>query len=75
MRRAAEASASTDRIETTSRSVHLFTYVVGSALVWTLWGAVSVSAERWYWWPVAPFAGWMLVLILDLWHVYGSVRS
>lgn len=55
--------------------VHLFTYVVGSALVWTLWGAVSVSAERWYWWPVAPFAGWMLVLILDLWHVYGSVRS
>ena len=55
--------------------VHLFTYVVGSALFWTLWGAVSVSAERWYWWPVAPFAGWTLVLILHLWHVYGSVHS
>ena len=31
--------------------LHLFTYVVGNALFWTLWGAVSISTDRWYWWP------------------------
>lgn len=51
--------------------LHLFTYVVGNALFWTLWGAVSVSAEHWYWWPIVPLAGWTLVLALHLWHVYG----
>lgn len=50
--------------------LHLFTYLVGNALLWTLWGAISISANDWYWWPVVPFAGWTLVLALHLWHVY-----
>jgi 2TM domain len=60
-------------IETRRRraKLHLFTYVVGNALFWTLWGAVSVSAEHSYWWPVVPFVGWTLVLALHVWHVYG----
>lgn len=64
-------------IETRRRraKLHLFTYVVGNALFWALWGAVSLSAEHWYWWPVVPFAGWTLVLALHLWHVYGRGRS
>jgi len=50
--------------------LHLFTYIVGSAFVWTLWAAVSVSADRWYWWPIVPLAGWALVLAGHLWHAY-----
>lgn len=48
----------------------LLTYVVASALFWTLWAALSVSAERWYWWLVVPLAAWTLVLALHLWHAY-----
>ena len=55
--------------------LHLFTYVVGNALFWTLWGAVSISTDRWYWWPVPLFAGWTLVLALHLWHVYRRARG
>jgi hypothetical protein len=54
--------------------LHLFTFVVGNALFWTLLGAVSISADRWYWWPVAPFAGWTLVLALHFWHAYRRVH-
>jgi hypothetical protein len=50
--------------------VHLFTYLVGNALFWTLWASISVSADHWYWWPVVPFVGWVLVLAFHLWHVY-----
>ena len=32
--------------------LHLFTYIVGNALFWTLWAATSVAADRWYWWPI-----------------------
>ena len=53
--------------------LHLFTFVVGNALFWTLWGAASISTDPWYWWPVAPFAGWALVLALHLWQVYRMV--
>lgn len=48
----------------------LLTYIVGNALFWTLWAAISVTADRWYWWPVLPFVGWALVLSAHLWHVY-----
>jgi hypothetical protein len=51
--------------------LHLFTDVVGNALFWTLWGAVSISTDRWYWWPVAPLVGWTLELALHLWHGRG----
>lgn len=51
--------------------LHLFTYVVGNALAWVLWAAVSVSADQWYWWLVVPLAGWTLVLALHLWHAHG----
>jgi hypothetical protein len=54
--------------------LHLFTYLVGNALFWGLWGAVSVSADRWYWWPIVPLAGWTLVLGLHLWHAFRRVR-
>ena len=50
--------------------LHLLTYLVGSAIFWTLWAAVSVSADAWYWWLVVPFAGWTIVLALHLWHAY-----
>lgn len=50
--------------------LHLFTYTVGNALFWTLLGAVSVSADAWYWWLVVPFAAWTLVLALHLWQVF-----
>ena len=50
--------------------LHLFIYVVGNALFWTLWAAISVTADRWYWWPILPFVGWALVLAAHLWHVY-----
>jgi 2TM domain-containing protein len=53
--------------------LHLLTFVVGNALFWTFWGALSISTDRWYWWPVAPLAGWTLVLALHLWHVYRRV--
>ena len=48
--------------------LHLFTFVVGNALFWALWGAIAVSAERWYWWPLVPLAGWTLVLAAHLRH-------
>lgn len=49
-------------------------YVVGSALFWTLWAAISVTSDRWYWWPIVPFAGWALVLAAHLWHAYRPSR-
>jgi hypothetical protein len=42
--------------------LHLFSYAVGNALFWALWAAVSVTADRWYWWATVPIAGWTLVL-------------
>lgn len=63
------------RVEATRRRarLHLFTYIVGNALFWSLWGALSVSTDHWYWWPIVPLAGWTLVLALHLWHVYRRV--
>ena len=50
--------------------LHLLTYVVGNAAFWALWAAVSVSADRWYWWATVPIAGWTLVLGLHFLHAY-----
>jgi hypothetical protein len=50
--------------------LHLFTFVVGNALVWALWAAISVTAERWYWWPLVPTLAWALVLAAHLRHAY-----
>ena len=50
--------------------LHLLTYLVGNAIFWTLWAALSVSADAWYWWLIVPFAGWTIVLALHLWHAY-----
>lgn len=49
--------------------LHLLTFVIGNALCWILWGAISISAEQWYWWPAVPLAGWTLVLALHLRHI------
>ena len=58
-------------VETKRRqaTLHLFTYVVGNALAWLLWGAVTISTDHWYWWLVVPLAGWTLVLAIHLGHV------
>jgi hypothetical protein len=53
---------------------YLSTYIVGNAMFWTLWAAISVTADRWYWWPILPFVGWALVLAANLWHVHCPVR-
>jgi hypothetical protein len=37
-------------------------------------GAVSISTDRWYRWPVVPLVGWTLVLALHVWHVYGREK-
>lgn len=50
--------------------LHVLTYLVGNAIFWTLWAAISVAADAWYWWLVVPFAGWTIVLALHLWHAY-----
>jgi PPOX class probable F420-dependent enzyme len=50
--------------------LHLLTYAVGNALFWALWGAISVSADHWYWWPVVPMSGWTLVLSVHLFLVF-----
>ena len=50
--------------------LHLLTYLIGNAIVWTLWAAVFVSADAWYWWLFVPFAGWTIVLALHLLHAY-----
>jgi 2TM domain len=50
--------------------LHLFTYVLGNAIFWTLWAALSVSADDWYWWLAVPFVGWTIVLVLHIWHVW-----
>lgn len=47
--------------------LHLITYVVGNLLFWTVWGAISISTDHWYWWPIVPLAGWTVVLALHLW--------
>ena len=59
-------------VETRSRraKLHLVTYLVGNALFWILCGAIAVSADHWYWWPLLPSVGWALVLTLHFWHVY-----
>lgn len=44
------------------------TYVAGNALLWVLLGAISISADQWYWWPVIPFVCWSVVLALHLWQ-------
>jgi len=49
-------------------NLHLFTYIVGNALFWSFLGALSISTDHWYWWPIVPLAGWTLVLALHLWH-------
>lgn len=54
--------------------LHLFTYIVGNALFWLLWAAISVSADTWYWWATAPVVGWTLVLALHLRHAYRPSR-
>jgi hypothetical protein len=54
--------------------VHLWTYIVGNALFWTLWAAVSVSTDDWYWWIVVPFLAWTVVLALHLRHAYRRPR-
>jgi hypothetical protein len=53
--------------------LHLITYIIGNALFWTLWAAVSVSADRWYWWALVPLAGWTAVLALHLDHVRRTI--
>ena len=50
--------------------LHLLTYVVGNALFWTLWAALSVAADPWYWWVVVAFVGWTVVLGAHLWRAY-----
>jgi 2TM domain len=55
--------------------LHLFTYLIGNALFWTLWGAISVSADHWYWWPVVPLAGWSLVLHAHLWSGHRAIAE
>jgi hypothetical protein len=50
-------------------NLHLFTYLVGNAIFWTLWAAAFVSADVWYWWLVVPLVGWTIVLVTHLWHV------
>ena len=45
---------------------HIFTYTVGTALFWGLWAAVSVSADKWYWWLVVPLTAWTTVLAIYL---------
>lgn len=54
--------------------LHLFTYVLGNALFWTLWAAISVAADHWYWWPVVPFVGWAVVLAGHLVYAYRPGR-
>ena len=54
--------------------VHLWTYTVGNALFWTLWAAVSVSTDSWFWWIVVPVLGWTVVLALHLRHAYRRPR-
>ena len=46
-------------------NLHLFTYVVGNALAWILWAAISISADHWYWWALIPLLGWAIVLGID----------
>ncbi len=55
--------------------LHLFTYVVGNAFFWALWGAIAVSADRWYWWPVVPVAGWAGVLLIHVCLAYRRTDS
>lgn len=50
--------------------LHLLTYLLGNAVFWSLWAAVSISADHWYWWPIIPFAGWTAVLALHLWRAH-----
>lgn len=52
--------------------LHLLTYIIGNALFWTLWGALTTSTDYWYWWPIIPIAGWTAVLGIHLWHVFGT---
>jgi 2TM domain len=61
-------------VEARAVQLHLFTYVVGGALFWTLWAAITVTADPWYWWPILPFAGWAIVLAGHLWHVHRPSR-
>ncbi|HEU5211415.1 MAG TPA: hypothetical protein VFU10_01460 [Gaiellaceae bacterium] len=53
-------------------TLDLFTCVVGNALAWMLWAAITIATDDWYWWPVMPLAGWTLVLSLHLWHEGGT---
>jgi hypothetical protein len=50
--------------------LHVLTYLVGSAVLWTLLAAIS-GPEAWYWWLVAPFVWWTIFVALHLWHAYG----
>jgi hypothetical protein len=37
--------------------LHVLTYLVGNAIFWTLWAAISVAADAWYWWTSCPVRG------------------
>jgi hypothetical protein len=54
-------------VPTTPTRRHLRSYAVGNAGAWLLWGAIAISADRWYWWPLIPLAGWTATLVLYLW--------
>jgi uncharacterized protein DUF3995 len=43
---------------------HVRSFAVGNAGAWLVWGAISISAHRWYWWPVLPLAAWTATLAL-----------
>lgn len=43
--------------------IDLWTFVLGNAVLWALWGAIAVSATPRYWWPLVPALGWAAVLV------------
>ena len=54
--------------------LHLITYLVGNLLFWTIWAAISISTDHWYWCPIVPLAGWTVVLALHLWIAHRRSR-
>lgn len=54
--------------------LHLLTYLVGNAVFWMLWAAISVSADHWYWWPIVPLVGWTVLLGVHVWRALEGPR-
>lgn len=50
---------------------HAFLYALVNALIWGIWIVIGLSSHTWGPWPVFVTLGWGIMLVMNVWDVYG----